>query len=89
MVALHLGMNLEIRHFTLGVRTKKIQELSNPIGGEIKIAPKGFALEAKTKACQNDVVPIWCQIFLVMAQQNNPYNSFFGPEEHLNKIQYF
>jgi hypothetical protein len=28
-------------HFTLGVGTKEIQELSNPIGGELKI-PKGL-----------------------------------------------
>jgi hypothetical protein len=44
-----LGHNLG--HFTLGVRTKETQELSNPIGGEIKIGPKGFTLGVKTKVC--------------------------------------
>jgi hypothetical protein len=30
-------------HFMLGVKTKEIQELSNPIGGELKIGPKCIA----------------------------------------------
>jgi hypothetical protein len=30
-----------------------MQELHNPIGGELKIAPKGFILGVKTKVCQN------------------------------------
>jgi hypothetical protein len=41
-------------HFTLGVRTKKTQELSNPFGGEFKIGPKGFTLGVKTNVYQND-----------------------------------
>jgi hypothetical protein len=28
------------KHFTLGVKTKEPQELSNPIGGELEIGPK-------------------------------------------------
>ena len=29
-------------HFAQGVRIKETQELSNPIGGELKIGPQGF-----------------------------------------------
>jgi hypothetical protein len=46
-----LGHNLG--HFTLGVRTKETQELSNPIGGEIKIGPKGFTQESRPKYAQS------------------------------------
>jgi hypothetical protein len=59
--------------------TKKTQELSNPIAGELKIGPKGFILGVKTKVCQNDLVPMWhhfgTKIFLVLIQQNISYNS--------------
>jgi hypothetical protein len=44
-------------HFILGVKTKKAQELSNAIGGEQKIGPKGFTLGIKI--CQNDLAPMW------------------------------
>jgi hypothetical protein len=30
--------------------------LSNPIGKELKIGPKSFKLEVKTKVCQNDLI---------------------------------
>jgi hypothetical protein len=38
--------------------TKKTQELSNPIAGELKIGPKGFILGVKSKVCQNDVLGV-------------------------------
>jgi hypothetical protein len=41
-------------HFILGIRTKEIYELSNPIGGELKIGPKGFILGVKTNVYKND-----------------------------------
>jgi hypothetical protein len=37
-------------NFTLGIKTKKTQKLSNPIGKELKIGPKGFILEVKSKS---------------------------------------
>jgi hypothetical protein len=46
-------------HFILGVKTKETQELSNPIGGEIKICPKGFTLGIETKVSQIELVPMW------------------------------
>jgi hypothetical protein len=46
-------------HFTLGVKTKETQELNNPIGGKIKIGPKGFILGVKFKVFQNDLAPMW------------------------------
>jgi hypothetical protein len=48
-------------YFTLRAMTKEIQELSNPIGRELEIGP-------------NDLAPIWCQILLILAQLNIPYN---------------
>jgi hypothetical protein len=72
---LHVGRPKE--HFILGIRTKEIYELSNPIGGELKIDPKGFMLGMETKVCQNDFVPTWHhwhQILLFIAQQNTSYN---------------
>jgi hypothetical protein len=44
-------------HFTLGVWTKETQELSNPIGGELKIGLNGFTLGVKV--CQNDYASTW------------------------------
>ena len=46
-------------HFTLGVWTKETQELSNLIGGELKIGPKGFTLGVKTKVCQTELALTW------------------------------
>jgi hypothetical protein len=43
----------------LRVKIKETQELSNPIGGDSKLGPKGFTLGAKTKVCQNVIVPMW------------------------------
>jgi hypothetical protein len=34
--------------------TKETQKLSNPIGGELNIGPKGFTLGVKTEVYQND-----------------------------------
>jgi hypothetical protein len=53
------NMDNSEEHFTLGVRTKETQELSNPIGGKLKIGPKAFTLGVKTKVCQNDLAPTW------------------------------
>jgi hypothetical protein len=38
---------------------QETQKLNNPIGGELKIGPKGFTLGVETKLCQNDLVPMW------------------------------
>jgi hypothetical protein len=57
----------------LRVKIKETQELSNPIGGDSKLGPKGFTLGVKTKICGNDIVPLWRQIFLVLVHQNTPY----------------
>jgi hypothetical protein len=35
------------------------QELSNTISGKLKIGPKGFILQVKTKVCQNDLALMW------------------------------
>ena len=46
-------------HLYIFYAQKSIQGLGNPIGGELKIGLKGFALGVKTKVCQNDITPIW------------------------------
>jgi hypothetical protein len=44
-----LGWNKQsLGHFILWVMTKKTQELSNPVGGGLKIGPKGFTLGVET-----------------------------------------
>jgi hypothetical protein len=42
-----------------GTLTWETQDLSNHIGGELKIGPKDFTLTIKTKVCQNDLAPMW------------------------------
>ena len=63
-------------HFTLEVRIKEAQELSNPIGGKLKIGSKDFTLGVEAKVCQNDLVPMWhhfgTNIYLVLVQPNTP-----------------
>ena len=39
--------------------TKNIQELSNPIGWELKIGLHGFILGVGVKLCQNYLGPMW------------------------------
>jgi hypothetical protein len=46
-------------NFTLGIKIKETQELSNSIGRELKIGSKGFILGVQTKVCQNDLAPMW------------------------------
>jgi hypothetical protein len=46
-------------HFILGIRTKETQELSNLIGGELKIGPKAFILGIETRVCPYDLAPMW------------------------------
>jgi hypothetical protein len=78
----------------LGIMTKETQELSNPIGRELKIGFKGFTLRLKTKVCQNDLKPIWHHLALNFLGPNpSKYSIQFlkpnlplGTKVHLNKI---
>jgi hypothetical protein len=50
---MHLGA------FYTRIMFKETQGLSNSIGEELKIGPKGFTLGVETKVCQNDLMPMW------------------------------
>lgn len=50
---------LEKGRFTLGSNAKKTLKLTDPIGQDLNMEPKGFILGSMYKRRRNDVAPKW------------------------------
>jgi hypothetical protein len=65
-----------LKCFTVEIKTKEPQELSNPVDAKLKTlkALTRSQDERMSKGLSAYVAPFGHQIFLVLAQQNIPYN---------------